>query len=245
MSTLSVQGKKILVTGAGRGIGKHLSNRLFSLGAVVIGVDQKFDDKDYQFQIQYTADLTSHESYEAFLEELQARFVSIDVLINNAGITLPSEVRPYPIINWKKTFQVNIDVPFRLTSSVIPLLRSSDSPSVINISSLNAAMAFPNNPAYVATKTALLGLTRSMALDYGNNNIRFNAIAPGYIKTDMTGDSWTDPIQRQRRQDRTALGRWGTPEDLVGAVIFLASDSSSYITGQTLFIDGGWSIKGL
>ena len=123
-------------------------------------------------------------------------------------------------------------------------LTQSDSPSVINITSLNAKLAFPNNPAYVASKSALAGLTRSFALDYGKLGIRVNNVAPGYIKTDMTGESWTDESKRKKRQERTMLGRWGSVQDLVGPVVFLASDASSYITGQTIYVDGGWSVKG-
>ena len=106
-------------------------------------------------------------------------------------------------------------------------------------------MAFPDNPAYVSSKTALAGLTRSMALDYGKYNIRVNSVAPGYINTDMTSRSWKDIDMREKRSSRTILNRWGKPEEVANAVIFLSSDLSSYITGQALFVDGGWSIKGL
>ena len=125
------------------------------------------------------------------------------------------------------------------------MLKRSTSPSVINVTSLNAELAFPNNPAYVASKSALAGLTRSMALDYGKYGIRVNAIAPGYIKTDMTGESWTNSEKRKKRAERTVLNRWGTPEDLAGPLLFLASDMSSYVSGHSLFVDGGWRIRGL
>jgi NAD(P)-dependent dehydrogenase (short-subunit alcohol dehydrogenase family) len=125
------------------------------------------------------------------------------------------------------------------------MLKKSKSPSVINVTSLNAELAFPNNPAYVASKSALAGLTRSMALDYGKHGIRVNAIAPGYIKTDMTGESWTNLEKRKKRAGRTVLNRWGTPEDLAGPLLFLASEMSSYVSGHSLFVDGGWRIRGL
>jgi len=124
-------------------------------------------------------------------------------------------------------------------------LRQSDSASIINVTSLNAKLAFPDNPAYVASKSALAGLTRSMALDYGKFGVRVNALAPGYIKTKMTGESWSNPDKRKQRSERTMVERWGTPEDLVGPMLFLASDMSSYVTGQSLFVDGGWSVRGL
>ena len=117
--------------------------------------------------------------------------------------------------------------------------------SIINITSLNSELAFPDNPAYVTFKGALKQMTKSFALDLGKHGIRCNNIGPGYIRTNMTKQSWSDPIRRKQREDKTALGRWGKPSDLCGVVIFLASDASGYITGQDIYVDGGWMIKGL
>jgi NAD(P)-dependent dehydrogenase (short-subunit alcohol dehydrogenase family) len=117
--------------------------------------------------------------------------------------------------------------------------------SIINITSIGAELGFPDNPAYVAAKGALKQLTRSLALDLGSFGIRVNNIGPGYFRTDMTNGSWNDPQLKEDRTRRTILGRWGQPEDLAGAVIFLASDASRYITGQDLYMDGGWLAKGL
>ena len=110
---------------------------------------------------------------------------------------------------------------------------------------MNSILAFPQNPAYVATKAGLSQLTKSAAYDLAKYGIRANSIAPGYIHTDMTDQSYNDPHAHEERKKRTILDRWGTCDDLVGASIFLASDASSYITGQELFVDGGWSVKGL
>lgn len=103
----------------------------------------------------------------------------------------------------------------------------------------------PGNPAYGAAKGGLRLLTKSLALDYGPSGIRVNALAPGYIQTDMTAKSFADPDEHERRRRHTCLGRWGRVEDLVGTAIFLASDASAYITGQDIFVDGGWTAKGL
>ena len=245
MSPLGVNEKIILITGAARGIGMHLSKRLESLGAIVINVDKMFDSAGSEKNICWTGDLTNEEVIDNLIKMIDKNYGKLDVLINNAGITMPSGDKPYPKNSWKKTMSVNLDVPFNLSNKAIELLKKSNNPSVINIASLNASMAFPNNPAYVTSKTALVGLTRSMALDYGGVGIRFNSISPGYIKTEMTGESWINPQKRKARQSRTALGRWGTPEDLVGITVLLCSNSSRYITGQNFLIDGGWSIKGL
>jgi NAD(P)-dependent dehydrogenase (short-subunit alcohol dehydrogenase family) len=242
MNRFDVNKKIILITGSARGIGRHISDNLKEAGATVIDADISFSEFT---DSKWGGDLHDDKNVDGLLSTILINHGRIDVLINNAGITLPSDKKPYPVENWDKTIQVNLGIPFKLTSKAIPLLSNSGSGSVINIASLNATMAFPNNPAYVASKTALLGLTRSMALDYGNTGIRFNSISPGYIKTDMTGESWTNLEKRQNRQSRTALGRWGTVDDLVGITFLLCSSSSSYITGQDFKVDGGWSIKGL
>ena len=117
--------------------------------------------------------------------------------------------------------------------------------SIINITSIAAEVGFPDNPAYQAAKGALKHLTRSLAVDLGSSGVRVNNIGPGYFKTDMTKGSWSDPEKREERSNRTLLGRWGVPEDLAGVVVFLASEASSYVTGQNIYVDGGWLAKGL
>ncbi len=239
---INIKDKKILITGSARGIGKHLSDKLKQAGATVIDADARFKENT---KYCWSGDLTDANNQGNLLKMISSEHGALDVLINNAGITLPTEERPYPIENWNKTISVNLELPFNLTRQVIQKGLFNCSGSVINIASLNASLAFPNNPAYVTSKTGLVGLTRSFALDYGHLGIRFNCVSPGYIKTDMTGESWTNIEKRNARKARTALGRWGRPDDLVGIVMLLSSDSSSYITGQDFLVDGGWSIKGL
>ena len=115
--------------------------------------------------------------------------------------------------------------------------------SIVNITSLNSELAFPNNPAYVSMKGGLKQLTKSLALDLGKYNIRVNNIGPGYIKTNMTKNSWKN--KRQEIEDRTILGRWGEPKDLIGTAVFLLSPASDYITGQDIYVDGGYLTKGM
>ena len=117
--------------------------------------------------------------------------------------------------------------------------------SIINVTSIGAVQGFPNNPAYVATKGAVRQLTRGLAYDWGKYNIRVNNLAPGYTHTPMNQKSWDDPALRAERAGRTFLGRWAEPEDMVGPVVFLASDASRYVTGTDLYVDGGWNAKGI
>ena len=125
------------------------------------------------------------------------------------------------------------------------MMKDQGGGSIINITSIGAELGFPNNPAYIAAKGALKQLTKSLALDLGPFGIRVNNIGPGYFRTDMTKGSWNDPQLEEDRIRRTILGRWGEPDDLAGAAIFLASEASRYITGQDLYVDGGWLAKGL
>ncbi|MDP6574944.1 MAG: SDR family oxidoreductase [Candidatus Peribacteraceae bacterium] len=172
------------------------------------------------------------------LTSAKSKFLSL-------GVTYPQKFQDYGRDLWRKTLDVNLCAPFFLSQKLLPLLKESESASIINITSLNAELAFPDNPAYVSSKAALSGLTRSMALDLGQLGIRVNSVAPGYIKTKMTGESYNNPIKRKERSNRTVLGRWGTPNDLLGPLLFLASNMSSYVTGHSLFVDGGWKIRGL
>ena len=236
--------KFALVTGAGRGIGRSLAAALHECGTFVCGVDVAFPEEEYPFTT-FQMDLTDENAYPNLVRYMSTFRSRLDIVVNNAGITLPFETEAYSLEDWEKTFKINVTAPFLLVQHLLPMLKKSKSPSVINVTSLNAELAFPNNPAYVASKSALAGLTRSMALDYGKHGIRVNAIAPGYIKTDMTGESWTNLEKRKKRAERTVLNRWGTPEDLAGPLLFLASEMSSYVSGHSLFVDGGWRIRGL
>ncbi|MFZ1612737.1 MAG: SDR family oxidoreductase, partial [Holophaga sp.] len=172
-------------------------------------------------------------------------FGACNVLVNNAGITLGGDLLDYSDDAWEQTYRVNLKAPFALARRLARTMKDTGRGSIINITSLNAELAFPGNPAYVAFKGALKQLTKSLALDLGPFGIRANAIGPGYMRTSMTAKSFADPVMHAHRRDHTALGRWGVPEDLAGAVIFLASDASSYVTGIDLYVDGGWLIKGL
>ena len=127
--------------------------------------------------------------------------------------------------------------------SVAAFMKSES--SIINITSIGANLGFPNNPGYQASKGGLAALTRALAYDLAEKNIRYNSIVPGYIRTEMTQESYNDDRLKKERENRMLLKRWGECRDLVGAAIYLASRSSSYVTGSEILIDGGWSIKGL
>jgi NAD(P)-dependent dehydrogenase (short-subunit alcohol dehydrogenase family) len=250
----SLEGKTALVTGASRGLGRAIADALLRAGASVILVSANPDRLDeatsvWQSQglpaISYACDLADKAQISALLETVYRDPGRMDILVNAAGITEGHALLDYPDEVWERTLQVNLSAAFYLARGLAPLLAAQKSGSIINITSINAEQGFPGNPAYVAAKGALKQLSKALAVDLGPQGIRVNTIGPGYFHTDMTSGSWNDPERRAQRSSRTLLGRWGEPEDLAGLVIFLASSASSYMTGQDIYIDGGWLAKGL
>ena len=250
----SLRGKVALVTGATRGLGRAVAEALLHAGATVVlngSNHERLAETARQFlaaglpAVQYACDLSDAAQVKQLAEFVLLEQPRIDVLVNNAGVTFPHDLIDYPDEAWQKTFRINVDAPFQLARQLALRMKEQGGGSVINITSIGAELGFPNNPAYGAAKSALKQLTKSMAFDLGPFCIRVNNQGPGYFHTDMANLSYSDPERREARARRTMLGRWGEPEDLAGAVIFLASDASRYMTGQDLYIDGGWLAKGL
>ena len=238
----SLNDKVALVTGSSRGNGKAIAEGFVEAGAKVIGLDIK--DGQSKILDNRVCDITNSQDLHNCIKSIINKYDKVDILVNNAGVSYPESFLDYPNDSWNKTYQVNLKAPFELIKAISKFMIKTGG-SIINITSLNAELAFPNNPAYVAFKGALKQLTKSAALDLGKYNIRVNNIGPGYFTTEMTKVGWQDPKTYKERSDKTVLGRWGEPKDLVGVSVFLASQASSYITGQDIYVDGGWSIKGL
>lgn len=234
MNIFSVKDKNVIITGAGKGNGLVIANAFKLAEANVFSLDIKPRDGII------SCDVSKKDSIIDALDYIKSKTNKIDVLINCAGVTNEGDD---DLEKWNKTIAVNLTGPYLMSKYVIDLMSSGS--SIINITSLNSIFAFPNNPSYVSSKGGLSQLTKSLALDLGPRGIRANAVAPGYFKTDMTKVSFNDPEKNEMIRNKTILGRWGDPEDLVGVCIFLASNASKYITGQEIFVDGGWSAKGM
>ena len=165
--------------------------------------------------------------------------------LEHAGVTQSAPLTEYPDEVWWQTLSVDLYAPFALCRVFSPLMAKVGGGSIINITSINAERGFSDNPAYAASKGGLRQLTNALANDLAAFNIRVNTIGPGYMRTDMTAKSWEDTERRSKLEDRTMLGRWGVPDDLAGITLLLASEASSYITGQHIYVDGGWLAKGM
>ncbi len=243
----SIKDKIIIISGAGRGIGRYLAHSMAKHSAFVYCIDKKFpkevpkDVKKNMFNVR--CDITNNRSFMKVCQNIFKTSKKIDVLVNNAGVTFPSNKKEvfYPTKNWNDSLKVNLTASFHCSQAVIKYMVKNKSGSIINITSINAELAFPKNPAYIASKGGLKMLGKSLAKDWGRFGIRVNNLGPGYIKTDMTKISYANKKTRLEREKMTFLQRWGTMDDLVGPCIFLASDASKYITGQDLYVDGGWT----
>jgi gluconate 5-dehydrogenase len=237
----SLDGKIAVVTGASRGIGAAIASGFAAAGAEVFGLSRSGTaPKDVT---ALACDLSDDSAIKSAFDRIAADD-RLDVLVNAAGISLPAD-QADELVRFRATLATDLVGVYATILAAHPLLARAKDASVINVTSINSVRGFPGNPGYVAAKAGLAGLTRALANDYARDGIRVNALAPGYVATGMTAASFKDPAMHEERRRHTMLGRWGQPEDIVGAAIFLASSASAYMTGQELFVDGGWTSKGL
>ena len=245
----SIEGKVIIVTGAGRGIGYELATNLAKYSAIIYSLDKKFTKKIPKNLlsniIEIKCDITNSKKIKQVFKKIFVKEKRIDVLINNAGVSFASQKKnqAYSEKDWIQTINVNLTGSFYCSQEVIKYMLKQRNGSIINITSINAELGFPRNPAYNASKGGLKMLGKAFAKDWSKFGIRVNNIGPGYIKTEMTSKRFVNKKTRLERQNQTLVGRWGEPGDLIGPCIFLASDASRYMTGQDLYIDGGWIIN--
>lgn len=241
-----LQGKTAIVTGASRGIGAAIARRLCEVGANVVicsrsieSVSQTADElKGNGYSIQsLAADISKKEDVETLVEEAISQFSQIDILVNNAGITRDMLLMRLKDEDWDAVLQTNLTGTMYCTRAVLrPMIRQK-SGRIINISSVIGLMGNPGQASYAAAKAGIIGLTKTTAKEVGTRGITVNAIAPGFITTDMTAQI---PEEYQTKLlEYIPMQNFGTPEDVADLVCFLASDAARYITGQTLQVDGG------
>jgi NAD(P)-dependent dehydrogenase (short-subunit alcohol dehydrogenase family) len=243
-STLfSLAGTNQLVLGASKGLGLQIFNSLNSCGSNVLGIGRSKQALETSFSNNYVScDLSDGTK---LLQSIKTHFQNskIDGITIPAGVSLPFDSEMNEGMRFRKTIEANLSNIYESLLNIKPLLSSKS--SIVLLSSINANLAFPNNPGYVASKSGLSGLTRALALDWGPEGIRVNSLNLGYFHTDMTNESYLDPVKRNDRSLKTILNRWGEISEVSGPVHFLLSSASSYITGHALSVDGGWSVKGL
>lgn len=244
-----VEDKIVLITGSSRGLGFNFAKGFVQAGARVIingrkenGVKKAVKELN-NFQgnaYGYPFNVADKGQVEDNIKLIEKEIGPIDVLINNAGIQRRAPLDELSLNNWKKVIDVNLNAVFLVSQIVAQNMIKRKKGKIINITSLNAEGARPTIGNYCAAKGGLKMLTKSMATEWGKYNIQVNAIGPGYFKTDMTQKLIENPEFDQWVKSEVPLQRWGNPEELIGAAIFLASNASSYVNGHTLYVDGGW-----
>lgn len=241
-----LSGKTAIVTGASRGIGAAISRRLCEVGANVVicsrsteSVNQTakvLEDKGYSIHAM-AADISKKEDVETLVEHTIQQFSQVDILVNNAGITRDMLLMRLKDEDWDAVLQTNLTGTMYCTRAVLrPMIRQK-SGRIINISSVIGIMGNAGQASYAAAKAGIIGLTKTTAKEVGTRGITVNAIAPGFITTDMTAKI-PEELQ-QKVLEMIPLQNYGTPDDVADSVCFLASDAARYITGQTLQVDGG------
>jgi 3-oxoacyl-[acyl-carrier protein] reductase len=242
-----LKGKTAIVTGAARGIGKAIAIKLAQEGANIAFTDLAVDDnaKEVEKSINelkvrgkaYASDASKFEETEKVVGEILKDFGTVDILVNNAGITMDTLLMRMTEEQWDKVISVNLKSVFNFTKAVQMTMLKQKSGSIVNITSVVGVSGNAGQANYAASKAGIIGFTKSVARELGSRNIRCNAVAPGFIITEMT-DKLTEEVRKQW-VEQIPLKRGGTPEDVANAVLFLASDLSSYVNGQVLGVCGG------
>jgi 3-oxoacyl-[acyl-carrier protein] reductase len=242
-----LEGQTAIITGGSRGIGKGIAQVFAKHGANVaftysssaesaIALENELKAMGVKAKA-YQSDAANYEQAQQLAEDVVKEFGSIDILINNAGITKDNLLMRISEEDFDKVIEVNLKSVFNMTKAVQRTMLKQRKGSIINMSSVVGVKGNAGQTNYAASKAGILGFTKSVALELGSRNIRCNAIAPGFIETEMTGN--LDEATVQGWRDAIPLKRGGSPEDIANACVFLASDLSAYVTGQTLNVDGG------
>ncbi len=242
-----LQGKVAIITGASRGIGKAIATQFVQQGAKVAFTYHSSEEKARALEAELTAgggeargfksDASKMVEAEQLVADVVAAFGTVDIVVNNAGITDDTLLMRMTEEQWDRVIDVNLKSCFALTKAVLRTFLKARNGSIINVSSVVGVQGNAGQANYAASKAGILGFTKSVALELGSRNIRCNAIAPGFIETEMTAK--LDEATVQGWRDAIPLKRGGTPDDVANLCVFLGSDMSSYITGQTLNVDGG------
>jgi 2-deoxy-D-gluconate 3-dehydrogenase len=249
----NLHGKVALVTGASKGIGAAIALELAARGAAVAvnyaGSKAGADKVVAEIKaaggnaVAVQADLSSPDAVGPFVKTVADQLGPIDILVNNAGIIRREPAVDFSAKNWSDVIEINLNAVFRFCQLAGRHMLAQGSGKIINIASLLSFQGGILVPSYAAAKGAVAQLTKALANEWAAKNVNVNAIAPGYMATDNTTALRADPVRSKAILDRIPAGRWGTPQDVGGAAVFLASPASDYVTGHVLLVDGGWMAR--
>lgn len=249
VASFSLTGRVALVTGASKGLGRGFAKALSSAGATIILLARSYEQlKAVQLEIEneggtaeaVAVDITSTRALEKKIDLIIDHYGKIDILVNNAGTEIPKPFVDVTESDYDKIMNTNLKGLFFASQAVAKHMIKQKRGKIINIGSLASQIGIANATVYSASKGGVLQLTKALSLELAPFNIQVNAIGPGYYHTDMTAPFFEDPEHRRRIENRIPAGRIGTDDDLGAALIFLASSGSDYVSGQILYVDGGW-----
>lgn len=251
MSLFDLTGKTAVVTGAGRGLGEAIALGLARAGADVALVTNRTPaDKTADAvralgrkAITIQADIADRTKLAGIIERTVDELGRIDVLVNNAGIIRRTPAAEHSYEDWQDVLDVNLNSVFLLSQLAGKHMIEQGSGKIINIASMLSYQGGINVPGYTSSKHAVAGLTKALASEWAGKGLQVNAIAPGYMSTDNTEALREDPVRSTQILQRIPAGRWGTPADLIGPAVFLASAASDYMNGHILAVDGGWLVR--
>jgi 3-oxoacyl-[acyl-carrier protein] reductase len=246
---IDLLGKNAIITGGSRGIGRAIALRLAEYGCNIL-INYLKDDQSAQDvleslrfynvkAISYKGDVSNPQISKEMIDKVISEFESIDILVNNAGIWKQGFIGEIDYNHWRLIIKTNLDSAFNCCNVVIPCMKKQRSGKIINISSRSARKGEAGSSAYVASKSALIGFTRSVAMEVGKYNINVNCIAPAWVESDMTKEYMYKENRAEEILKTIPLGRIAEPRDVADVALFLASDLSNYITGETIFLSGG------
>ena len=242
--------KVCIVTGAGKGFGRSITKAFMENGAKLAVITRSQDDvdslnKEYAIDsnkfIAICGDVTDQGAVNNLIQDAINKYGRIDVLVNNAGMRFRKKFEDITTAEFKQVFEVNVLSMFMLCQAAMPVMVKQQKGKIINMSSVAGTHGLPELSGYVTSKAAIIGLTKSLALEYAKDNIQINALAPGFCKTSYFDNFTQNKELYDFTIERTPMRRWGESEEVANSCMFLASDLSSYITGEVLSVDGGWS----
>ncbi|TCP94671.1 2-deoxy-D-gluconate 3-dehydrogenase [Cricetibacter osteomyelitidis] len=248
MKLFDLTGKVAVVTGCNTGLGQGMAFGLAQAGCDIIGINlvepietkEKIESVGRKF-VNIEANLMQQDGLAAIVEKAVGVFGKIDILVNNAGIIRREDAIDFSESNWDDVININLKTVFFLSQLVAKqFIKQGHGGKIINVASMLSFQGGIRVPSYTASKSAVMGITRAMANEWAKYNINVNAVAPGYMATDNTAALRADESRSQEILDRIPAGRWGTPNDLIGPCVFLASSAGDYVNGYTVAVDGGW-----
>ncbi len=253
LNLFRLEGRRALITGGAKGLGRVMSEALAEAGADVVLTGRTLSDCETAAKeiaeatgrraLAIAADVTRQEDVARLAAQVEAEFGPVDILLNNAGINVRGPIEELSVADFESVMATNVTAPFLCAKTFGPGMAARGWGRIINLGSIMSVISLPGRAPYASSKAAILGMTRTLALEWATKGVTVNAICPGPFATEMNRQLLNDPAKYKDFVSRIPMGRWGELHEIAGTALFLASDASSFVTGSALFIDGGWTAQ--